>query len=40
MARLNGARTDVVTRGEYIEKGVTVVVVKVTGNQVVVKRHQ
>ncbi len=40
MARLNGARTDVVTRGEYIEKGTQVVVLKVTGNQVVVKRRK
>jgi membrane-bound ClpP family serine protease len=40
MARLNGARTDVVTRGEYIEKGTQVVVVKVTGNQVIVKRRK
>ncbi len=40
MARLNGARTDVVTRGEYIEKGTRVVVVKVTGNQVIVKKRK
>lgn len=38
MAMLNGRRTDVVTRGEYLDKGTPVVVFKITGNQIVVKR--
>lgn len=36
MARIDGRRVDVVTNGEYIEKGASVVVVSVTGNRVVV----
>ena len=40
MARLDGQRTDVVTRGEYVEKGTQVVVIKVTGNQIIVKQSK
>jgi membrane-bound serine protease (ClpP class) len=39
MALLNDRRTDVVTRGEYLDKGTPVVVIKITGNQIVVKRQ-
>ena len=39
MALLNDRRTDVVTRGEYLDKGTPVVVVKITGNQIVVKKQ-
>jgi membrane-bound serine protease (ClpP class) len=39
VALLNGRRTDVVSRGEYIEKGSAVVVISVTGNQIVVKKE-
>ena len=35
-ALINNQRVDVVSRGEYIEKGSEIIVVKVTGNQVVV----
>lgn len=38
VALLGGKRTDVVTRGEYIEKGTSIIVEKVTGNQIVVKK--
>jgi membrane-bound serine protease (ClpP class) len=38
MARLDGRRVDVVTRGEWIEAGVRVRVVEVQGNRVVVAR--
>lgn len=38
MARLDGRRVDVVTRGEYIDAGVPVRVVDVQGNRVVVAR--
>ena len=37
LARLSGQRLDVVSRGEYIEKESAVVVVAVTGNQVIVQ---
>ncbi len=40
VALLNGKRADVVTRGEYIEKGTLIVVEKVTGNQIVVKKQK
>jgi membrane-bound ClpP family serine protease len=36
LALIDNQRVDVVSRGEYIEKGSEVIVVKVTGNQVVV----
>jgi membrane-bound serine protease (ClpP class) len=39
MALLNDRRTDVVTRGEYLDKGTPVVVLKITGNQIVVKKQ-
>ena len=39
IALLNDNRTDVVTRGEYLEKGTPIVVVKITGNQIVVKKQ-
>ena len=38
MARLDGRRVDVVTRGEWIEAGERVTVVEVQGNRVVVTR--
>ena len=37
MAQINGHRVDVVTKGEYIERGTAIIVVSVTGNRVVVK---
>jgi membrane-bound serine protease (ClpP class) len=40
MARLDGKRVDVVTRGEWIEAGVRVRVVEVQGNRVVVARTE
>jgi membrane-bound serine protease (ClpP class) len=40
MARIDGSRTDVVTRGEYIEKGSPIEVIKVTGNQIVVRKQK
>jgi membrane-bound ClpP family serine protease len=39
MALISDRRTDVVTRGEYLEKGTPVVVIKITGNQIVVKKQ-
>ena len=36
IARINGKRVDVVTRGEYLEKNTPIVVYSVTGNQVIV----
>ena len=36
IARINGKRVDVVTRGEYLEKNTPIVVHSVTGNQVIV----
>ena len=39
-ARIDGARIDVVTRGEMIERGVPVRVIEVEGNRVVVARHR
>lgn len=38
-AVINGKRVDVVTRGEYIEKDAAVVVCKVTGNQIIVRKQ-
>lgn len=40
MARLDGRRVDVVTRGEWIEAGTPVRVVEVQGNRVVVARRE
>jgi membrane-bound ClpP family serine protease len=39
MALLNDHRTDVVTRGEYLEKETPIIVIKITGNQIVVKKQ-
>jgi membrane-bound ClpP family serine protease len=39
MALLSEQRIDVVTRGEYLEKGTPIIVVKVTGNQIIVKKQ-
>ncbi len=39
MALLNDQRTDVVTRGEYLEKETPIIVIKITGNQIVVKKR-
>nr|MBF0222085.1 serine protease [Desulfobulbaceae bacterium] len=38
-ARIDNQRVDVVSRGEYIDKGSKIMVVKVRGNQVVVARQ-
>lgn len=38
MARIDGRRVDVVSRGESIDKGEPVVVVEVSGNRVIVAR--
>jgi membrane-bound ClpP family serine protease len=40
IALIEGKRIDVVTRGEFIDKNLPVVVVAVTGNQVVVKKNE
>jgi membrane-bound serine protease (ClpP class) len=40
MARIEGRRVDVVTRGEWIEAGARVRVVEVQGNRVVVARDE
>jgi len=37
-AFINDKRVDVVTRGEYLEKGVRILVTAVTGNQIIVKK--
>ena len=37
MADFDGVKLDVVTRGEYIEKGAMVDVIEVEGNRIVVK---
>lgn len=39
MAMIGGQRLDVVTDGEYIDAGTPVVVVRVTGNQVIVEKN-
>lgn len=36
--RINGNRIDVVSRGDYIDKGEAVIVIKVEGSRVVVKK--
>jgi len=38
MALINGKRTDVVTRGEYIDRDTEIRVTAVTGNQIVVRK--
>ncbi len=40
MARIDGRRLDVVSRGEYVDKESEIVVIKVTGNQIVVKMKE
>jgi len=40
MAMINNRRVDVVSRGEYIEKGKEIVVLLVDGNRVVVKKNE
>jgi membrane-bound serine protease (ClpP class) len=40
MARIDGRRVDVVTRGEWLESGARVRVVEVQGNRVVVARRE
>jgi len=37
IAKIDGKRQDVVTEGEYIEKGESIIVTSVTGNQIIVK---
>ena len=37
VARIDGHRLDVVTRGEMLEKGTPVVVIETAGNRIVVK---
>lgn len=39
LAMIDNERLDVVTRGEYIEKRTTIVVIAVRGNQIVVKEQ-
>ncbi len=39
-ALINGKRVDVVSRGDYIEKGTEIVVWKVTGNQIIVRKKE
>jgi membrane-bound ClpP family serine protease len=38
IATIDGRRLDVVSRGEYLEQGTPVVVIAVTGNQIIVKK--
>lgn len=38
MAIIDGKRVDVVTRGEYIEKDSAIMVIAVTGNQIIVRK--
>jgi membrane-bound serine protease (ClpP class) len=37
-AVINGKRVDVVTRGEYLEKDSAIIVIAVTGNQIIVRK--
>ncbi len=39
VADINGTRVDVVSRGEYIERGSEIIVIEVTGNRVVVREN-
>jgi membrane-bound serine protease (ClpP class) len=39
LAVLAGQRVDVISEGEYIDAGEPIVVVRVDGNRVVVRRH-
>jgi membrane-bound serine protease (ClpP class) len=38
MALIDGQRVDVVTRGEYIQKDTAIIVITVTGNQIIVRK--
>jgi membrane-bound serine protease (ClpP class) len=38
MAIISGKKVDVVTRGEYLEKGAGILVTAVTGNQIIVRK--
>jgi membrane-bound ClpP family serine protease len=38
MALIDGRRVDVVSRGDYVEKGRPIVVYEITGNQIVVRK--
>lgn len=38
IAVINGKRVDVVTRGEYLEKDSAIIVIAVTGNQIIVRK--
>lgn len=40
VALINDQRVDVVTRGEYLEKGTDVIVTAVSGNQIVIKKKE
>ena len=40
IARIDGKRVDVATRGEYIEKNTPVYVSAVTGNQIIVRKKE
>ena len=40
IATLDGERVDVVSQGEYIEAGAPIVVVRVEGNRIVVRRDR
>ena len=37
-AVIDGKRVDVVTRGEYLEKNTAIIVIDVTGNQIIVRK--
>jgi membrane-bound ClpP family serine protease len=37
-ARISGKRLDVVTRGDYLDKGAEIIVYKIEGNQIIVNR--
>ena len=39
-AVINGKRVDVVTRGEYFEKDSVILVIAVTGNQIIVRKKE
>lgn len=40
IARIQGKRVDVVSRGDYIEKGSEIIVSEVTGNQIIVRKRE
>jgi len=40
IAVINGKRVDVVTRGEYFEKDSVILVIAVTGNQIIVRKKE